>query len=989
MPGAAPDVIVRSRFIRAGAGAGKTTELISTFLDFVREFRQHRGRMPRVVMTTFTRKATQEVKERLLVSALKAGEREIFEYINKKSYVQISTIHGLLSLYLSQFADRLSFPQELHVVDDVQYARQLRRLINQMVKSKPEYTDLFEHYGFSDLVEISQKALAVRAQHAELRPVRATELAAAAQKKKLDLLEMIEAAQKQAGPVPPGWQEYFSFLDRLKNCLRNNDDSGFYELIEEAPKKPMWSSRSKTPPIPPEAHQLIESFRDALDEPFDTAEQIARHESLNQLFLKYLNELYLKILTYKKATGELTIADLEFLALELTEQYPETAAEFSASWDYFMIDEYQDTSPLQVKILNRLVGSQPCFIVGDPQQSIYLFRGARSEVFSEKQIEMEKKNARVQELNRNYRSEPPLMSFMNDFFSDFSQQFKPMALKENSQNQKKLSEDVYYIAGESQVQQTLSHVDFLLSQGILPQDICILSRSNSKLSELALAAKKLQIPVQQQAASGFEEKREILDLLSFCRFLNNPHDDENLVTILRSPWCYVDDELILESSQLARESKTSLWSALSQPSKEKLQNFLSEFNRYGSLQSVRKFIRETDFLTASVYYDPTGRREANIFKFLNGLVQAEKKSGFSLGLFVEEQYQSLQADLGSGQGEAQPVLQPDCISLMTVHASKGLQFRHVIVLGFSEDPQQTKSRRFSFDDSTARFSLATFDAENNKHEMSSWARNLKKIFNQRELMENERVLYVAMTRAIESLSLVASIGTRKPGEKTWYRKCTWPEPGLHVRETYRLQSLSYEWNLQRSEKSEVPSVHLRGLFSETSLAESSRSQSVTEMLSGHSSSAQDSLQNLHNLKKAQRGTALHRVFEALKYVPVEELKKRLSPEDARMLDFLFTQQQIDFKKILPYAFAEWGFGLKVPGGAVQSGQIDLWAETPEEVHVLDYKTGSPQYSEKAFAQLAIYTQALVEMKQIPRGKKVIWSVVYVQDEKILTRETVS
>lgn len=75
------NVVKTSQLIRAGAGAGKTTRLIETFLDFVRDFKKAKGRYPRVVMTTFTRKATQEVKERLLVSAFKQNEKEIFEFI--------------------------------------------------------------------------------------------------------------------------------------------------------------------------------------------------------------------------------------------------------------------------------------------------------------------------------------------------------------------------------------------------------------------------------------------------------------------------------------------------------------------------------------------------------------------------------------------------------------------------------------------------------------------------------------------------------------------------------------------------------------------------------------------------------------------------------------------------------------------------------------------------------------------------------------------
>ena len=126
-------------------------------------------------------------------------------------------------------------------------------------------------------------------------------------------------------------------------------------------------------------------------------------------------ELYFVNFEYKRRTGELTLADLDSLALQIIEKFPDSAEEFSSTWDYFMLDEYQDTSPLQVKILNAIIRDKTCFVVGDPQQSIYLFRGARSEVFEKKQTEMQQSGAQVDFLETNYRSEPTLMNFINLF----------------------------------------------------------------------------------------------------------------------------------------------------------------------------------------------------------------------------------------------------------------------------------------------------------------------------------------------------------------------------------------------------------------------------------------------------------------------------------------------------------------------------------------------------------------------------------------------
>ena len=96
-----------TRFIRAGAGAGKTTMLIKTFFEFVQNYRACTNKFPKIIITTFTRKATQEIKERLLVQALAFNDAELFQFVNKKSYVHISTIHGVLSLLLNRNHDLL------------------------------------------------------------------------------------------------------------------------------------------------------------------------------------------------------------------------------------------------------------------------------------------------------------------------------------------------------------------------------------------------------------------------------------------------------------------------------------------------------------------------------------------------------------------------------------------------------------------------------------------------------------------------------------------------------------------------------------------------------------------------------------------------------------------------------------------------------------------------------------------------------------------
>jgi ATP-dependent helicase/nuclease subunit A len=995
MSSSTSDVALESKalFIRAGAGAGKTTQLISSFLDFVNEFRLQNKRFPRVVITTFTNKATQEVKERLLVNALKSGDQDIFQYINKKSFVHISTIHGLLNLFILQNTEQLSLPQDLKIVDRTQSERTLKKLIYQLMKNKNQYMEILESYPFYQLIDVCKKALNLKYQYKNLNYVSSEQLLELVEIKRSSVIAKLNQVFSLVPQVPEKWHDYFLLLKKYQSLLSDNQVELVLDFFEGDIKKP--SFLSKNPPFAVEAHLLIEEIRKNDVFTFqDTSAFRLQHENINKIFSEFINDLFLQLIENKKRTGEITTDDLENYALMLIQSFPEACKEFSESWDYFMIDEYQDTSPVQVEILNQIVGNRPCFIVGDPQQSIYLFRGARSEVFNEKENEFIKKKKEVKELNTNYRSDPKLMNCINDFFKQFNQSFKAMDFK-STDSQSKIKEQIFYIQTHDEALAALKHIQFLLEQGIEAKDICVLSRKNSSLVSVAQLAYKSNISVQLQSAAGFESKREILDLVAFLRFLVNPFDSENLVTLLRSPWLYLDDQSLVDIAQ-TKEARFSLWSALlveDRPVVKNLLGYLNEFEKSGAVLTVKKFVSESGFNSFSELLDPTGKREANIWKFISVLSTSERKSGFSLSSFIEDQFQSLQTDLGSMAREAQPVVQPDRVTLLTVHASKGLEFKHVIILGLTDRPQQTNTLQMAFDPLKALYSLSVYHLTESKFVPSAWSTQVRKEFNQRELQENERVLYVAMTRAQQSVSLIAKMP--KADERnsivaeTWFKKVVWPAETEQT-ESYSMKSLFYDDQFQFKEKGNSESLQIREKKHSIIHTENS-GHSVTEMISNKTEARASQVsfdKNINSLKKAQKGTDLHRLFESLKYLTFEELGPQLTATEKSLIEYLLNQKEVNLKEILEKGFNEWGFGLKTADGVLQ-GQIDAWGELEHEIHILDYKTGSSEHSEKAFEQLSIYTHALIRMKKISTDKPIIHSVIYPVDQKIVQKKYVN
>src|SRR5690606_24820612 len=146
-----------------------------------------------------------------------------------------------------------------------------------------------------------------------------------------------------------------------------------------------------------------------------------------------------------------------------------------------MIDEYQDTSPLQVELLKHLVGKSPHFVVGDPQQSIYLFRGARSDVFHAKVREIETLQGEVQTALKNYRSRAPLLEFINSYFSR-----KPAFAAMEPARDEGIDDiccDVVVVPKtedhkEKEKLAILRLIQEKLEAGARPQEICVLARTN-------------------------------------------------------------------------------------------------------------------------------------------------------------------------------------------------------------------------------------------------------------------------------------------------------------------------------------------------------------------------------------------------------------------------------------------------------------------------------------------------------------------------------
>lgn len=977
-------------FIRAGAGAGKTTQLIQTFFDFVQAFQASQNRMPKIIMTTFTRKATQEVKERLMVKALETGQSDLFEYINKKSMVHISTIHGVLGLFLKKNFEYAGLSAQFKIIDDFKNDRRVYRILKKLIKENNQYSELLEHYRFKELVNHVVDVVEQKAQRKNLLPVDEQDLKSArghVLKRFTDVIHELIAIRNGLSSKP--WTEYISALESIAALIEKNEIDAALAAAENLDKKP--SFKKQSPPFDESLHdQLLEMIdsKDGLLWHLDTDEFIQSCVSLNQLLHQLVLAFEKEYEQLRISSSELTISEMETLTFQIIQSEPETAKRFSQEYDFFMIDEFQDTSPLQVKILEALIQNKPHFIVGDPQQSIYLFRGARSEVFFNKQQQAEKSNYQVKLLDTNYRSRPELMNFMNDFFKNFSKSFSSMKVHPFPEKlgAARFQHQAYYIETENQINSALNQARFLMNQGAKPSDICILSSKNKSLIQLARQAQKLNYPVQLMVAAGFDEKREILDLVCFLRFLNNPFDSENLLTLLRSPWFQMTDQDLV---QLRSGQREALWLQIKKNNHvdlPRLEKYLKDYQYKGVFQTLLQFIEDNELIQTSLALDSTGKREANIWKFVQSLREQMNHPQFQLSEYLAFQFTQLQSDLSSSQAEAQPAFSSDKMILMTVHNSKGLQFPHVIVLGMTDLPQQTKSMNLGFNQELNKYALGVMDDAESKIRNSFWTRQLRREFNERELAESERVLYVAMTRAIETVTLIAE--DRKINyQTTWRAKSVWPEAGHHQKESFQIVSLRDTDLPQPWESLEKSTVAVPLPFQQVVL-NAAKKVSISEIAKqGGSATNIQSARMMKNLNKARLGTKLHQYFEALKYKNIDDLNKSLSDLEKKYLSYLLSPTlEVPLRQILDQGYVEWGFGFLNENQEMIRGQIDAWGIVDNIAYIIDYKTGSSDYLDSAYLQLGNYALYLKRMQKIELHQQIKLVVIYPAEERCYTKD---
>ncbi len=398
-------------------------------------------------------------------------------------------------------------------------------------------------------------------------------------------------------------------------------------------------------------------------------------------------------------SGAMDFDDLLLRTNELLARFPETLAKYQDRFRYIMVDEYQDTNHSQYIIVRALADKfgNIC-VVGDDSQSIYSFRGANIQNILN--FQKDYPDVKTFKLEQNYRSTSNIVNAANSVIE---------------KNKTKLDKEVWTSndAGEAiNVMRTISDGEEgrfvaqsiwenMMNHQLTPNDFCVLYRTNSQSRAIEDALRKKNIDYKIYGGISFYQRKEIKDILSYLRILINPNDEEALKRIINYPARGIGATTIDKLTIAANHYKKSIFDILkyidkidlklNAGTKTKLQNFVNmilrlqiEAKTKNAFEIAELVVKQTKLIKD---LEKDGTPEAvskveNVQELLNGIKdfitdKIEEGEDATLTTFLEDV--ALATDFDAKTAEEKP-----CVSLMTVHQSKGLEYLYVYVVGLEE-----------------------------------------------------------------------------------------------------------------------------------------------------------------------------------------------------------------------------------------------------------------------------------------------------------------
>ena len=828
-------------FVAAGAGSGKTFTLTQRIVWALKEGSGADGKpylssLDQALIITFTNAAATEIKERVREALEKEGLHSAALQVDD---AWISTIHGMCSRILKIHALDLGLDPEFQIIDDMTRNQLVNISIEEVLRELSQdesYAEFLSTYaGNRDALKSRIETLI---SYAQSSPVGMDAISFVGDSSDLEVLkaelEDFDAALEAlkgaiAATKPDEAEQLQSVQSELSSKLQQHlvlsltdFDQAFWEALGKAVKAVRSSKEIKI--VKDEAAYQFKVCSSLFGLIQDTSEGQCLKDVTEQVYKLFKQK--------KRAVGGLDNDDLLHLTAKVFEEHPEIAAVYTDKFKLVMVDEFQDTDQQQVQMIKSLSGKDAQYLttVGDAQQSIYRFRGADVDVFFRRQAEVsEDLQPRLVD---NFRSHNEILRFvakvcsadgMIPNFMDLSAGREEPATpfiarsprvyfevtKFEKSGNSKPGDDV--TRSQLVAYQLADRINTLMQdENIQAKDVAILMKSVKKAQPYIEALRTFGIESVVSGASTFGEQPEVQLIGSLLQALANMYDSyEGLFPVLSSEIFSLDasDLLLLgtnfgENDQKItnRDIAESLVNDACNPPFEispKLKNALEVLSdARNSLSNkrvsdvIKKVVLDAGWISRLQKMGNEGQSKiANIFAAL-------------------EQIDSLQTDLSVGVASVARTFSQWCstakespkvlhcstqnaVTFMTIHASKGLEFPVVAVVGAVSGPKASAgSEPFLHVRKDNSYQIAFSSSSKKLHELYDgchevptsideckslleWRMFLETQENEFEEQEQNRRLYVALTRAREAVILTSTIDLTKEGISPRYtRKIT-------------------------------------------------------------------------------------------------------------------------------------------------------------------------------------------------------------------------
>jgi ATP-dependent helicase/nuclease subunit A len=836
--------------VMAGAGAGKTTVLVDRFVALARE---PEVGPERILAITFTRKAATEMKERVIRRFEDSGE-VLLRRATEASY--ISTIHGFAERILRERPFDARIDPAFSVITD--YDREL--WIQQALQTMYERPDL---RGFAPRLKkeweggwqiftlVREVARLLREGPKGARAeadamgddTKCVEVALGRIRtlKETASVEMLECMRRLepmlARPVYKSFKAQYEqaqeYLAAVRACLKSKTIAAHTAGI--------WSAKSFTAAILEEHREPIKDLLGRIKgyAPRAMFDQWGDEEALERELLPLKRAIYSaaeaigqNYAAHKRQIGALDFHDLQLRAAALLAENPAVRAEYAERFRHILLDEAQDTDELQYGIIESLrTPDNRLFLVGDPKQAIYEFRGADPEVFNAA-LEKMPADDRLQ-LTENFRSRPEIIGLVNRIGGSLlPKQFVTMNARADYAGQALVDPAVTAIYAEQlprgegekgyepisdarprEAAAVAEELVRLLRERPLvrdpearevswiplqPRHVAILFRTRTAIPYFERALAERGVPYVTAAGLGFYERAEVLDCVMMLRAIAQPLDDLALAAVLRSPFVGASDAdlwRLRAPATTPSDEMRPIWHAL-----RRYEPLAAFYNAFVALRARVRGGTASEALEDAIRtfgYEAAVAAHEDGPAMLANLGKARRLVRDMGSVSALEAYEELQRTRELMTNEALAPLvgtADDVVVLTTIHQAKGLEWPIVCIPNLQSPP---RNYRQAFSARHGTLLCPALNADGKEVRPMSIASIIDEL-NVRSEGEERRLLYVALTRARERLILSGCVKLRGDDEqKSWGKAFnplsflqrgdggTLTEPGDHDCGSYR------------------------------------------------------------------------------------------------------------------------------------------------------------------------------------------------------------